>query len=966
MDFFLDAIARSLYEEFGNTLNRHCIVFPNRRAGLFFKKYLSSHIVKPVWEPEIFTINELFRHHSGLQLAGNELLLIELYKIYRKYRKSAESFDSFIYWGDMLLNDFDDTDKYLADASHLFRSVKDLKNIDNEFESLSGRQKEIVRSFWTNFNPDKPTDQKNGFISIWSVLYEIYSDFRETLRRNNLAYEGMIFRDLTEDDKELFSTGKQWDLIHFVGFNALNECERKIMLRLKKMELARFYWDYDESYLKVQGYNSAGFFLRDNVRILGNNMPESWSYKTLLSDGSTKARRRLIETSSDIEQVKLLPGLLRNLPGKVKETAHETAIVLADENLLIPVLSTLPPDNGDINITMGFPLAATNIYSLLRKIMDLQQESTVADGKSCFGFPGVEALLSDKIINELLCPGAALVLEEIKAANILIVPEDRFPGDENYKILFSKKQKASELSEYFRKVLTIIAVNGNRNLDSTGENTIFDKITNEFIYRSILAINRLESVIRTAALEFSEKTYLIILDRILRKQSVPFAGEPLSGIQIMGILETRALDFRNLIVLSVNEGVIPSVSSPASSYIPFSLREAFGLPSVNHQESVFAYHFYRLLQRSENVVFIYNSNPDGLRTGEMSRFLTQMMYDKELKPDISKVLTGIRTTGGIAGELQKSADHINILRSQFVSGDSKKSLSPSAINIWLNCRMKFYYRYVCGLREPEDLKIEIDAALLGEILHEVMFEIYSPFQGKAVDRGFIEALIADAGKIRQTISAALSKKLKKQESDLVHGNEIIAADVIFNYIQRILRADSAFAPFSIKGLEKAVVAEFAVSDGTSGYHIRIGGVIDRIDALGGITRIVDYKTGSVADSVSSIMALFEDDRKKEYDGWLQTLLYCELFNNKPEAGKIRPSVYRIRKAGDGISEDRLMIKPDRKTEIPLDNYFDVRNEFIDGLREVTNLIFSENEPFRMTKDRNQKCRFCYYRKLCMR
>ena len=355
MEYFLESIASSLYKEFGNTLNRHCLVFPNRRAGLFFLKYLAARLDKPVWEPSVLTVSELFRSESVLQTAGNEILLFELYKVYNKLRKSAESFDSFYFWGDMLLNDFDDIDKYLVDASLLFRNVLDIKNIDLQFGGLSESQTEVVRKFWLNFNPEKPTDHKSGFLSIWSVLSDLYSEFRSSLRSQNLAYEGMIFRDMAENDKAVIFSGDPYDYVHFIGFNALNECEKRVMARLKKAGKARFYWDYDESFLTDSSCGSAGLFMRGNLKLFGNDMPAGWNFRTFLSSGSTDVRRRVIDTSSDIAQVKLVPQLLSGLPDINNENAHHTAVVLADENLLIPMLTSLPGDFGDINITMGYP-----------------------------------------------------------------------------------------------------------------------------------------------------------------------------------------------------------------------------------------------------------------------------------------------------------------------------------------------------------------------------------------------------------------------------------------------------------------------------------------------------------------------------------------------------------------------------------------------------------------------------------
>jgi len=311
MEYFLERIAKLLYAESGGNLNSHCLVFPNRRAGLFFLKYLSKQISKPLCAPGILTINDLFRSLSKLQLAENELLLLELYKVYRKVKKTEESFEDFFYWGDMLLNDFDDLDKYLADPEKLFRHVADIRKIDQQFGGLTDEQAEIVKRFWTNFDTTKLTSEKAGFISIWSVLNDLYETFRNSLREMNIAYEGMIFRDVAESESWKDQSMIKWEMMHFIGFNALNKCEKSIMLGLKESGKARFYWDYDDSYIGETNLNSAGYFLRTNIRIFGNDMPDDWNCTTLLSGDQKGVKQRVIDTSSDIAQVKLIPDLIR-------------------------------------------------------------------------------------------------------------------------------------------------------------------------------------------------------------------------------------------------------------------------------------------------------------------------------------------------------------------------------------------------------------------------------------------------------------------------------------------------------------------------------------------------------------------------------------------------------------------------------------------------------------------------------
>jgi hypothetical protein len=964
MEFFLEKIAGSLYAEFGNTLNRHCLVFPNRRAGLYLMKYLASVISKPVWTPAIYTINDLFTSFSSLRPVSGEILLFELYRVYSSLKKSPESFDDFYFWGDMLLNDFDDVDKYLVDASALFQNIRDIKNIDNEFGDLTESQVEIIRRFWISFNPDKPTPEKTGFIDIWSVLYEVYEGLRDSLRGKNMAYEGMIFRDVAGMTGDGIISGIGWDMVHFIGFNALNECEKEVMKQFRKAGKARFYWDYDNSYISDGKLNSAGYFMRDNLKTFGNDMPPDWNYDAMLSAGPGEVKRRVIETSSDIAQVKLLPALIGQLPEMTEENAHHTAIVLADENLLLPVLSSLPENIGDINITMGYPLRDTLVYTLVRDLMELQRNARISGESLQFGYRDALSILRHPLAESLLDEADKKIIDEITETNLLWVPSARFTGSKYLSGVFTRPGSPLLLSGYFRSILILVAAE-NAGRMAEQEDRTSGSIINEFIYRIVLSLNRLETVLNKGEIKFTPATYMRILDRMLRLQAVPFSGEPLSGLQVMGILETRALDFKNLVILSVNEGILPSVSAGAS-FIPFNLREAFGLPSINHQESVYAYHFYRLLQRAGNVTFLFNSNSDGLITGEMSRFLLQMKYDRIMKPEFLDLNFDIRSHSAINEAIERSDEHLELLSTRFLDPENRRILSPSAINTWLNCRMKFFYRYVNGLKEPEKITEEIDPAMVGEILHEVMKNLYSVYTGRIMSKEIIREIAADRRKIEKKITQALDARFSGGEGRTIAGTEYIIRDVLFSYIQKIFRTDILVAPFSILHLETSFSFPSSINFKGKAAMVMTGGIIDRIDLLAGVTRIVDYKTGTVAERINSIGDLFEYDRKRDLDGWLQTLIYCEAFIQSGKGERVRPSIYRIRNLSSAPDKDRLSIRSDGKNDFPVEDYSLVRDEFMSFLASVTDEIFSTDLPFVMTGDTYGKCSWCPYRGLCMR
>jgi hypothetical protein len=965
MEYFLERIAKSLYSEFGDQIAEHCIVFPNRRAGLFFMKYLAGELKKPVWSPSVMTINDLFRAFSKLRPAENEILLFELYRIYRSLNKSPESFDEFYFWGDMLLNDFDDADKYLVDTSKLFRNVSDLKKIDQQFGGLTDEQVEIIRRFWTNFNPEKMTVEKTKFISIWSILGDLYDGFRKSLAGKNIAYEGMIFRDVIENKTWPKESDSKWKMFHFIGFNALNNCEKAIMKELKEEGRARFYWDYDNSYIKAGQLNSAGYFLRDNIAQFGNDMPAGWRYDTFLSIDHDTAKRQVIETSSDVAQVKLIPELIGKIPGLKPENAHETAVILADENLLVPVLSSLPQEIPEVNITMGYPLRQTTVFSLVEQLLELQRNARISDGVTYFWYMDVLRIMRNSLVAGMSDEHIREIIKEINKNNLLMVPENLFTGEGIIEKVFRKLDTPSLLSDYIKEILSLIASDSSPADDENFTDILPVNIRNEFIYRVVLAINRIDNVIRNSDVSFTTDTWGRILNRLLRMQSVPFSGEPLSGIQIMGILETRALDFKNLIIVSVNEGLLPSVTA-SSSFIPFGLREAFGLPSLNHQESIYAYHFYRLLHRAENVTFIFNSNSEGLRSGEISRFLQQMKYDPALKPEFMNLSFEISNPTAIGTVIERTAEHNRRLLSRFSAVNDRKRLSPSAINLWLNCRMKFYYRYVNDLKEPEKISGEIDPAMLGTLLHTVMKDIYSGYIGKVVNAAEIESVSNDKAGLSRLINKAINTQFNRKNDSVVAINEFIVRDVLLIFISRILELDSKAAPFSIVALEKPLTFGMSVNHDGVKSEILTGGIIDRVDIRDGVVRIVDYKTGKVSDSVKEISDLFREDRAKDADGWLQTLLYCEGYISLNPGIKVRPSIYKVKSIPGEQVSDYLVLKRGGKESNEVEDYSAVRKDFMIGLQSAAEAIFASNEPFMMTNDVWSKCSYCPYRVLCKR
>ncbi|MGQ9619899.1 MAG: PD-(D/E)XK nuclease family protein [Bacteroidales bacterium] len=957
MTYFLEHIARYLLKCYSDRLEKQCIVFPNRRAGLYFMKHLTSAIDRPVWSPAVKTINELFSYISSLTAAENETLVFELYRAYRELNPETESFDNFYFWGEMILNDFDDVDKYLVDAGRIFTNLSDLRKIDSEFGDLTQEQIDIITRFWVNFNAGKITPEKKGFTGLWSLLPELYNKFRHNLYKKGIAYEGMIFREVAENCTDGRFPDLQWETFHFAGFNALNKCEKTLFKYLRSRGKARFYWDYDESYIHKSPGHSAGYFIRENLELFGNDMPEDWNYKTLLSLPSENVSRKIISTSSDIAQVKLVPKLLQEFKEINSKDAHQTAIILADENLLIPLLSSIPESVSGVNITMGYPLKFTQVYSFLKMLLSLQKNSRKENETLLFGYDNVSGLLQHSFLSNETKYHSREILTGIVTEGKRWIPAKKLSLNPALEMIFRKVESPAEIPSYIKNILEDLYITGEEE-NGTGTDS---KLHNEFIFRSLQVVNRLEKIISDSEISMGVITWSKLFGRILREISVPFSGEPLSGIQIMGLLETRALDFRNIIILSVNEGILPR-SSAGSSYIPYSLREAFGLPVIKHQDSIYSYYFYRLLHKAEKAIFIYNSNAEGLKTGEMSRLLMQLNYLSEIPPIVLNSGYEIAVRNPLPQEIKRTEHHQEILEKRYL-GAHTNHISPRAVNTWLTCHMQFYYRYVCGIEEPGKIITRIDPVVFGSLLHQIMQKIYSGYVDKTLTKSDIEKLAGNKTEIEKTVNEVIIDKFHATSGDNLTGSEQIAANILSSYVRLILQKDANITPFTITGLEKELYFPMEIKCNGKQYVITLGGTIDRIDRVGGIYRILDYKTGDIPLKIKSVDSLFDEKNKNRSDEWLQILIYCEVFDGSSGFSAM-PVIYSMRQINDPGFSGMLTIK-ETDQDIPITDYSDIRKEFSMLLRDTLVKIFKRDEPFRMTENTNT-CRYCYCKELCNR
>jgi len=757
MEPFLKHTALDLFSRYGDQISDLCIVFPNRRAGLYFKKYLSEIVNKPLWSPNTATINNLMQDISGLQIADNIKLLFDLYKVYTSIKKTNESFDDFYYWGEMLLNDFDDLDKYLVNPEDLFKNLKNLKSIQDQFAYLSENQIKAIQDFWKSFDPEKYSVHQEDFISIWTVLFEIYTEFYQNLKTKQIAYEGMVYRTVAEKIKDNSLIDLKYNKIVFVGFNALNNCEKTLFNYLNNNKKAEFYWDYDNLYIRNESFE-AGLFLRENIR--NYKSPESFSSKDIFNKLSEPKNIEIISVPSDVGQAKYIQAFLSENKNALTDDPNKTAIVLSDEHLLIPVIHSIPDTIEKVNITMGYPVINTPIYSLLEHIIELQKNCKESQsGETLFYHKNVVAILNHQYIKSCYFENSIELLNYIQTHNRITLTANELSKNDFFGKIFHKTDNYTVLSEYLLSILHAIYNTIYSSVPEENKHTV--SIEKEYIYHIYLSINRINDVLTEQKVDIKTDTYIRLLRKIIRNLRIPFTGEPLNGLQIMGILETRLLDFENIYILSMNEGVFPK-SESSMSFIPYNLRKGFGLPTIEHQDAIYGYYFYRLIQRAKNVTLIYNSNSDGLQSGEMSRFIYQLKYEsnfkikeKSLRYDISSLIPKPIT-------IVKSESILEKLN-KYHSTELEKMdyLSPSALSSYLKCKLRFYYRYIAGLEEKEVISEQIDAPMFGNILHQTMYALYKPYTEQLINLNTIQSILKSESLISNAIDLAFSDEYFK-------------------------------------------------------------------------------------------------------------------------------------------------------------------------------------------------------------
>ena len=954
---FLYNIAKTYYGKYSDTVGNYIFVFPNRRAGIFFQKYLSEIAGKPIFSPQIYTISDLTAELSTYRKVDRIESLFLLYDIYKKVSSTDESFDEFLYWGEMLLNDFDDIDKYLVDAKQLFQNIKDLKDIDAGFSFLEPEQIEVIRRFWSNFLPVLNNDKKKQFLEIWEVLFHLYSELRSELHANGLAYEGMIFRNVAEKSQK-GDISIDAEKIVFIGLNGHSKSEDALLKYFRDQGIADFYWDYSSPLIR-DAKNKASLFVdynRSNYKSRLNLMPEE---QTL-----DKPILEVIGIPSSIGQAKYVHKILENLLNSNEITAKNeglnTAVILPDENLLLPVLYSLPSDVSKINVTMGYSLSNTSISGLVGHIIELQKNVRKANQKGGFYYRNVDAILSHRYIMDIVGVDAKLLLESIFKFNKVIVPASDLEIHPILKKIFVPVGEWYDIPDYLRSILSSLqsyfyVQRGVKGIRDDLVRSI--DLENEFIVEYYKTINKMDEFLKGNLLDMSVDTYFKLLKKMIAGVSVPFNGEPLSGLQIMGVLETRTLDFDNLIILNMNEGVFP-VKRTASSFIPYNLRQGFDLPTYEYQDGIYAYHFYRIINRAKRIYLLYDSRTEGLNSGEVSRFFTQIKHlyssDFEIKEKIA--VYKIPSNESPVISVAKNRQIMEKLHRFLQGGD--RSLSASSINMYLNCPLQFYLSVVEKMEEEKDVSETVESSMFGTIYHYIMENIYHPLEGKMITADVLESIYKNEKYLTGLIEKSFAENYFKSNGKIkeLTGQNYLTGEVLRKYIKQTLQVDKKLTPFIYLESEKRIKKDYELP---SGKIVSLKSFIDRVDNVRGRTRIIDYKTGKGELSFRKIEDLFDKTHKNRPKAIMQVFLYAHLYLMEEPEQITEPGIYYLRDLFSKNFNSCVIYNRDSKVE----NFAECRNDFAELLHSCLDEIFDMDTPFAQTPT-SESCRWCTFINIC--
>ena len=946
MKTFLHEVAEDLYARYGEGLSERAILFPSRRARLFFVDALTGIAGRPMWQSRWVTVDDLTTEISGLRTGDRVRLITELYKIYSEYH--AEPFDKFYFWGDMLLTDFDTIDKYRIDAAMLFRNISEIKEIEADISYLTPAQLQILR-FWSTLADETDlSEEKRRFLAIWKTLGPVYARFRERLSELGIAYNGMVQRaaaDRIRGEGYAFPEARQYVV---AGFNALSECEKQLFRFLSTAAETDFYWDYD-SYYKDRPEQEAGMFVRENV--------VQFPPRGDVSHDNMERPKELtaVAAVSNAVQCKHAAAILRELAAR-GPLDKRTAVVLTDENLLLPLLYALPPEIGKVNVTMGYPLRASLAYTFVERLVELQAHRRTKGAGCTFYHADVAGILAHPYVAECDAALTRTMHEEIVRDRRISVDAAWLGRNELLKRIFTPAATWRELSDYMLDVVAAVARQPYEGDDA--------RQRVEFLAVIAEQVTKLRNSLDECDIDLTAEVYTSLLRRHLQTLRIPFEGEPLEGIQIMGILETRNLDFENVIILSMNDDNFPGNHMAQASFIPYNLRAAYELPTPEHHEGVYAYYFYRLIQRAKTVHMLYCSHADDKSTGEPSRYIYQLDYESGF--DVRKVEVGVDVNLAETAPIEVPKDEGVMVRlERFVDAQSPATLSPTAFFRYVACPLRFYFHSIARLEADDEISEEVDAPMFGTILHAAVQTLYARIAGEAHPGETLRAMIR-TGEVAQAVEAAINQNYlqdKHATAEDYSGNLLLVKDIVIRYLRGgVMPYDAAHDAFSVSGLEEPVAYPFRFRAGGRDLEMKFAGIADRIDMLGdGALRVVDYKTGAPHLEFDGVESLFTGTGKQRLSNILQTLLYSMILHHT-RGCDAEPALYYVRSMNRPDYSPQL---DDKQLGVRGARYTLYRERFEELLRAQLAEMYDPAVPFRQCEDADT-CKFCDFRIICKR
>lgn len=965
---FLQQVAEIYATQAPDLIADCCFIFPNKRSSKFFRKFLTIALGEKEISFTTQTINSFVAEFSPLKEATRYDQLFTLFNEYRKILKDESlDFDSFAFWGDMLVSDFNDVDRYLVDPDKLFVNVSRFKEISSNY--LTEEQLEAIRrywgeepqggrpdDFWKHVHADKRKETKEKFLRLWETLGPLYHAFKDSLARQGLSTSGALIRNAAGVLRRTNRNSPlRFSRYVFIGFNVLTTAEMKIFEILKTLGAADFYWDFNSPAF-VNGFNRAGRFIERNASDFPSIYP-------LPEDRITELPEiEVVGVPGNTAQTKYAGRVLSSLlerEGYINpDNAINTAVVLPDEGLFVPLLHSIPEEITSINVTMGLPMRHNPIAALMHSIIMMQTNVAISHGEPTFFHEHVAAILSSPLIKASAPEDCAALSDAIVRRRLYRVPLSETaalcPSLSYIFTVPTNNGNISDIFGYLRDILNQI----------TESNSNSDGMARHFIKAYHQKLDMIEDACRRHGIEMRGNTLFRMIERAAAADKVPFVGEPLNGLQIMGVLETRALDFDNVIMLSMNERIFPR-RHYAGSFIPDTLRRGYGMATTDFQESIFAYYFYRLISRARHVTLIYDARTIGTSTGEMSRYVAQLLYlfgEGKITHRIMKY--DVHAEERMEVTVTKTPEVMDKLKRFTISGKGGRNLSATSINTYIKCPLNFYLRFVEGYDPENEVNDYMDSSTYGTIVHAVMENIFEALRGEAgeatVTRDMLERYIKSSKiLVDPLVTAAINEFYNHRPAgDLrpLVGEALILGRIIRESVVKLLEKECDHTPFIFKKAEEEIVIRYKVNDSLA---VNIRQFIDRVDQRGDTIRLIDYKTGSDNLEAKSIEELFGHS-DKNVKAFLQLMLYCVVYSIAHHYdGPIQPIIYSFRNiAKDGI----VPLKIDK---VPLEDYRSYAPEFEQRLKEKIEEIFNPDKPFVQAEDESA-CKFCNFWRICGR